>query len=252
MKYIILLLLLTGCNEATSNLTIDFIDVGQGDATLIQQDEYSILIDCGQPETNLINFLNNNLNESTIDLLIATHPDWDHIGGCPSVYNNFKVETTWHPGINKYTKTYKEFKQVAYNLNKVKKGENIKLKDIKLTILSPENIYESANDNSLVSLIEFSNFQMLIMGDCEHECENNIYQEADVLRVGHHGSNSSSSEDFVTTVDPYISIISVGENDYGHPHQEALNNFQNTQVLRTDKVGTITIEVEKDGKFYVL
>lgn len=236
MKQILLLiLLLTACSNqmpnATSEMFIDFIDIGQGDATLIQEDDQAILIDCGPPNTNLIEFLNKYLNNKEIELLIITHADLDHIGGCQAVYDNFEIKETWE---------------------KQKKGKIKTFKDIKLELLSPDLDYGNKNDNSLVTLITFSNFQALVMGDCAEKCEKNINQEADVLRTGHHGSKTSTSKTFLLNTKPQLAIISVGNNTYGHPHQKVLNNLKSIPTLRTDLHKTITIKVEKNGIFGVL
>lgn len=270
---LLLIILLIGCTTDTTTinqskinlegeiLEVHFIDIGQGDSTYIKYPNgKNLLIDGGSKSKAeiLINYLNNQGIEE-IDTIIATHPHEDHIGSLPEVIRNFKVNNMYLPKKTSNTNIFEELllevKKNKISLKEGKKDLNLlKENNFSVDLLWPDGDYKNTNNNSIVTKITYGNIKTLIMADAEKEVEkalgndkNNI--KADILRVGHHGSNTSSTLDFLKKVNPKYSIISVGEgNKYGHPDMEAMENLKEikTEVLRTDRDGNIVFYI--DGK----
>jgi competence protein ComEC len=245
-----------------NNLLVNFIDVGQGDSTLIEfPNGETCLIDGGPRSSSedLINFLKTRKIEK-IDYLIGTHPHEDHIGGLPEVLKNFKVEKVYLPNKTANTVIFEDLlKEIEKNDLKIivgKSGLNIADRDgIKFDIIAPNNEnYPNTNNYSIVTKIVYKDFSLLVTGDAERESELEMVErgydlKSKVLKVGHHGSSTSSTSEFLEKVNPDYSIISLGkDNSYGHPHKEVLERLKqiNTKVLRTDELGTIVIKT--DGK----
>ncbi|NLZ34900.1 MAG: MBL fold metallo-hydrolase [Clostridiales bacterium] len=264
-----LLIYLTSCNSSAKDtfdinnsfkdekvLKIHFIDVGQGDATLIELHGYNILIDAGPNSSarNLISYLKE-INIKSIDYIIATHPDEDHIGGMDEVLRNFKVKILYAPKVIKNTEAFnsmiKELKNKNLKINVPYKDMKLDLgEESNLTFLTPIE-YGGDNDNnlSLVAKINFKEISAIFMADCETEVERQLLKdshtlEANIIKLGHHGSKSSTSTAFLKKVDPDYAIISCGKNNkYGHPHKETIDKLDNLNIkyFRTDIDGNITI-----------
>lgn len=233
-------------------LKVHFLDVGQGDCTLISIDGHYLLIDAGDNNkgTAVQNYLQKQGVEY-IDYFILTHPDADHIGGADVIITKFDVGMVIMPDCEKDTATYRdvvsamEYRYIAPTYPVV--GTEYSLGDASFVILAPQNSYEDVNANSVVIKLTYGEDSFLFVGDCEEEEENEILESgqdisADVLKVGHHGSKSSSGEEFVSAVSPTYAVISCGEgNEYGHPHAKTLNTLRAAGVLlyRTDEQGTI-------------
>lgn len=246
-------------NEVTEELTIHFIDVGQGDCTLIICGEDAMLIDAGDNDqgTKIQNYLQKQ-NIETLKYVICTHPDSDHIGGMDVILYKFSCETVFMTEEEKDTKTYREvadtLKEKDYKKTVPVVGETYLLGDAEFTILGPAQIMEESNNNSIAILLTHGENKFLFTGDAEEEEELTLLQsgipiEADVYKAGHHGSRTSSCKEFLEAVSPQYAVISCGEgNSYGHPHAEPLNNFRamGIQVFRTDEQGSIV--VSSDGK----
>ncbi len=249
-------------NNVSGNLPgieIHYIDVGQGDATLIKVDGHAMLIDAGNNSkgTYVQSYL---MKEgiSTLDYVIGTHPDADHIGGIDVVIYNFDCDTIIMPDCEKDTKTYDDviqtMKNKNYSLTYPKVGTTYKLGDAEFTIIAPNKNYSNANDNSVGIILKYGNNKFLFTGDAEEQSEqdminNGIDISADVYKAAHHGSRTASSESFMKKVNPKYVVISAGEgNSYGHPHSEILNycRMHNIEVYRTDEMGTIILK--SDGK----
>ncbi len=240
------------------NLTIHFIDVGQGDSTLLEIEDFTMLIDCGDKNhgDGVVNYLKEK-NISELDILVATHADADHIGGCSQVLQQISTAIVWDNGQEKDTKTYEGFIELAKqkDLKIIDKGDNIKIPNGYIIALNPDqqNLFSDFNQNSIVLLIIYGKQKFLLTGDCEEECEQRLtkYQiSSQMLKAGHHGSKTSSSQAFSDRVYPQIAIISVGKNNrYGHPHQDVLDRLGQSKinVLRTDKEGTITITTNSES-----
>lgn len=246
-------------NETKDELTIHFIDVGQGDCTLIICGGDAMLIDAGDNDqgTKIQNYLQKQ-NIETLKYVICTHPDSDHIGGMDVILYKFSSETVFMTEEEKDTKTYREvadtLKVKDYKKTLPVVGETYLLGDAEFTILGPAQITEESNNNSIAILLTHGENKFLFTGDAEEEEELAFLQseipiEADVYKAGHHGSSTSSCKEFLEAVSPQYAVISCGEgNSYGHPHAEPLNNFRamGIQVFRTDEQGSIV--VSSDGK----
>ena len=216
---------------AVSEMTVHYLDVGQGDCVLVSCDGESMLIDAGDNNqgTKIQNYLRKQ-GVTKLKYAVGTHPDAD---------------------VSKNTATYRDvvdtMKQKGYRNTVPEPGDSFQLGDAVCTVLGPEESYEDANNNSIVLKVEHGENSFLFMGDAEAEAEADILSggadvEADVLKVGHHGSRSSSSQKFLKAVDPAYAVISCGEdNSYGHPHAETLNNLRamGVDVFRSDEQGTI-------------
>lgn len=238
--------------EKTSELQVHFIDVGQGDSTLIICDSETMLIDAGDNDqgTKVQNYLQKQGVES-LKYVICTHPDSDHIGGMDVILYKFKCETIFMTDEEKDTNTYRDvidtMKNKGYKNTLPVVGEQYSLGDAEFAILAPTQMYSDSNNNSIVIILTHGNNKFLFTGDAESEEESDILNsdisiDADVYKVGHHGSGSSSSIDFLNAVSPTYTVISCAEgNSYGHPHAETLNNLREmgVQVFRTDEQGSI-------------
>ncbi len=240
-------------------MEVHFINVGQGDATLIKCGEQSMLIDTADDSkgTAIQNYLNKQ-NVKTLDYLILTHPDADHIGGAPVVITKFEIKKVFMSNFEKDNKTYQKLiqaldnKRLKYETPEV--GSQYTLGTAVITILAPNKKYDNPNDASIALIVQNGNNKFLFTGDAGEDAENDILSNyfdisADVYQVGHHGSKSSSSRDFIKAVNPTYAVISCAENNsYGHPHAETLNTLRvyGIKVYRTDEEGTIV--ATSDGK----
>lgn len=241
------------------NLEIHYIDVGQGDATLVKCGNSSMLIDAGDDSkgTLIQNYLQKQKVEK-LDYLILTHPDSDHIGGAPVIITKFDINKVFVSNYEKDNRTYQKLiealdnKHLKYTTPKV--GSQYSLGTAKIIILAPNDEYDNPNDSSIALLIQNGENTFLFTGDASEKAENDILSNnidisADVYKVGHHGSKYSTSKDFFEAVNPTCAVISCSEdNQYGHPHAETLNTFRmnGVKVYRTDEDGTII--AVSDGK----
>lgn len=236
---------------AEEDLLIDFIDVGQADSILIRDQDTVMLIDAGTNEAGetVVSYLEN-LGITKIDYLIGTHPHEDHIGGLDDVINNFEIGQIYMPQIETTTKTFEDVLEAIENKNLTvtspSKGDEIELSQAVATFMTEPILDEdNLNLSSLVIRLEFGNNSFLFMGDAEEENEESIsWLKTDVLKVGHHGSSTSSSESFLEQVQPQYAIIMAGkDNSYGLPTQETLNKLSSigSQIYRTDEDGTIQL-----------
>ncbi|CEK37068.1 ComEC/Rec2 family competence protein [Paraclostridium sordellii] len=250
----IIITLLVGCGKKDL-LSIHIIDVGQGDSILIQTPKNTnILVDGGNEDSSLIisKFIKSK-KAKNLDLVIATHPDTDHIGSLDTVINKFKVSKLYLPNKNTNNDSYYNLIQ-ACNKKNIKpqylsKGDIINLEDnLKLTILNPSYTHEDSNSNSIVFKLDYKDKSFLFTGDATKENEiemiNNFnLNDIDFLKVAHHGSKNSSTEEFLKSTTPDVAAISCGyDNTYGHPHKDTLLRLAqvNTKVYRTDKQGHIS------------
>lgn len=240
---------------AQEDLLIDFIDVGQADSILIRNQDKVMLIDAGTNEAGetVVNYLKN-LGIKKIDYLIGTHPHEDHIGGLDDVINNFDIGQIYMPKIETTTKTFEDVLEAIENKNLTitapNKGDKIELgQAVGEFMTEPILDEDNLNVSSLVLRLEFGNTSYLFMGDAEEENEETIrWPKTDVLKVGHHGSSTSSSESFLEQVQPKYAIIMAGkDNSYGLPTQETINKLSNigSEIYRTDEDGTI--QMTSDG-----
>ncbi len=242
-------------NEATGTLKVHFIDVGQADAILIQfPSGQNMLIDAGNnSDGNLVvKYLKKN-GVKKLDHVIGTHPHEDHIGGLDVAVKNFNVSKVYLPRVTHTTKTYEDLlmaiKNKGLKVTEAKGGVKLDVgMEVTAELLAPNSTgYEELNNYSAVLRLSFGNTSFLFTGDAEDVSETEMLRagyilKANVLKVGHHGSSSSTSSAFLKAVSPKYAVICVGEgNDYGHPHSEILNNLATAgiEVFRTDQQGTI-------------
>lgn len=248
-KFIFLILIFYLYNYYLFVPRIYFLDVGQGDSALIRYKNKNIIIDTGgsydyDNSDNLINFYKS-IGAKKINDMYISHGDLDHIGNAYNIKNKFKVDNIY---INKYKKTKLE-KELCKNNCKIV-GEGYK-KD-KILVLNPNYDMNNENDNSLVLYILINNNSILFMGDSSKKVEDRLINDydigkIDILKVGHHGSNTSSSKAFIKSIKPKFSIISVGKNNrYGHPNKGVLDILEDSKVYRTDKYGSIMFKIRKN------
>ena len=241
-----------------SNGYIYFFDVGQGDSSLIISPYRKdvILIDTGGSSNynvsdNVISFMKS-VGIKSIDLLILSHGDYDHMGEAINLVENFKAD--------KVVFNCGSYNDLEQELIKVLSKKNIKyyscikelnIDDNKLYFLNNKD-YGNENDNSSVIYTEFNNYKFLFMGDAGVEVEEDLIEkynlyDIDVLKVGHHGSKTSSSKEFIDEVNPKYSIISVGKNNrYGHPNDVVLDNLEDSKIYRTDQDGSVMFKIKKN------
>lgn len=232
-------------NLDNDKLNIIFFYVGQADCTLIKLNDDVMLIDAGNNADgkNVVSFLQTK-NITHIDYLVGTHADEDHIGGLDDVINNLDIENVLIPTVGKNGTDYKNVVEDCENKNIPLKnptmGDTFELDGSNFEIMSAmEEEGTSDNNSSLVINLSYNETNYLFMGDAETEVENSrSWEKANVLKVGHHGSNSSSSEKFLNQVKPDYSIIEVGkDNSYNLPSDKAIKRLEDcgSKVLRTDK-----------------
>ena len=245
--------------QTDANFAVHFVDVGQGDCTLVESNGEYLLIDAGENghETEVLNYLRS-MNIEKLDYIIVTHQHSDHIGGMPEVLAEFECDNLIMPRLTKAqtltNSTYKAFlKAVESSEAKVisaKPGLSYALGGATFEILGPvTDDAEDINSMSAVTKITYGESSFLITGDAETEEEleiidNGAELDCDVLRAGHHGSSTSSCKDFLNAVTPEICVISCGaDNDYGHPHDKAVNRIKKhtEEIYRTDICGSIVM-----------
>lgn len=237
--------------QSDSRLQVHYIDVGQGDATLISCDGHFMLIDAGKNDKGsaVCDYLKYQ-GITKLDYVIGTHPDADHIGGLDVVIRQFDCGKVFLSAEKKDTVTYRDvlnaIKEKGYPSVSPSVGSSFTLGSATFTIVGPSKSAKDANDSSIAFVLHYGKNSFYFEGDAQEEEENSIVATgipitADVYKIGHHGSNTSTSDRMLDAVNPSYAVISVGENSYGHPNAEVLNKLRakGIQLFRTDEQGTI-------------
>lgn len=242
---------------ANAGLEIHYIDVGQGDATLIMCGEEAMLIDGGgnDMEDRIRRYLKK-MEIKELAYVVGTHPDADHIGGLDEVISVFDCKQVIMPDIQRDNATYQDvmdairYRRPAQITAKV--GDSYSLGEATFTIVAPEGTYEEQNNYSVGILLTYGNTKFLFIGDAEGPAEEQMLKsgltlQADVLKIGHHGSGDSTSQTFLEAVNPDYAVISCGlGNDHGHPHARVLNLLKKRDIsmYRTDLQGNIILQTD--------
>ena len=262
-------LLLAGCapipqesGTPAEDLNIHFIDVGQADCILLEQGGAYLLVDGGNKADGqlVVSYLEQQ-GVQELTAVVCTHAHEDHVGGLPSVLAVYPTAAVYAPTNTYASNIFDKFvyytDQQGLEITIPQPGDTIGFGDTEVTVMGPTKSYPDANNTSIVLLVRYGQTAFLLTGDMETEAENDMLDfwgektdwQVDLLKVGHHGSNSSSGYRLLYETEPDYGVISVGEgNTYGHPHKEPMERFRASEVtvLRTDKLGTIL--AHSDGK----
>ncbi len=250
-----------------ADVVLHMIDVGQGDAVFIDNGDNDILIDAGTGESapTLLEYLEA-IGTQRIEYAFFSHPHEDHIGGGDDVITHFDVENVVMPKHPEDTACYRNLMDVIdkreCELTYALSGDEFTAGDVKVEILSPDKGYKTddANHISLIMKVSYGEIDIMFTGDAEESNESYVLRrypeklDCEILKVGHHGSSSSSTEDFLAAVTPEIALISLGEgNQYGHPHREALLRLNSyvDELHRTDREGDLVIGMTRDKYWFV-
>ena len=238
--------------DELKGLKISYLDVGQADSILIETGNESMLIDAGNNAdgNGIVEYLKSQ-DITKLKYVVGTHAHEDHIGGMDDIINNFQIEHFYMPDVLTTTKTFEdvldalESKQVRFETPNI--DDKFNLGEAVITVIFVGNDDKNLNNSSIVLKLKYKNAEFLFMGDLEKSIEKQLLNKdikVDILKVGHHGSDSSSSKEFIEKVKPSMSIISVGKNNkYNHPKNSTIEllNKNNSRVLRTDELGTIIV-----------
>ncbi|MGB5946215.1 MBL fold metallo-hydrolase [Paenisporosarcina sp.] len=253
-------------NEKLEGLEVHYIDVGQGDATLLKYshegEEYRVLIDTGNwNSSSTVNYLLSQ-KVSNIDIVVGTHPHADHIGQIDKIINTFDVEEVWLSGNSSNSQVFNRMldaidaKDVGYL--EPKAGEVYDIGPMVIEVLNPTGANGDVQNDSVSLRITYGDIVFLFTGDTEEEGERKMISsgqnlKADIFQMGHHGSKTSNTTDFLNKVNPKVAIISVGENNqYGHPHDEVVNRVKDKGIDLYSTHINGTIIVKTDGKTYMV
>lgn len=247
-------------SEAAMNLTVHYLDIGQGDSIFLElPDSHTMLIDAADKNygEGIVEYINN-CGYSKIDYLIATHPHADHIGSMQYVVENMDIGSVYMPKVSATTNTYE-------NLLTAISDKGLKIKSatagmsiidengLTIDVVAPLTIDEdNLNNCSIILKLTYKNNSFLFTGDAEEEELETITADiyADVLKVGHHGSETSTTEEFLTLVNPSIAVISVGkDNEYDHPHKSTMTYLEDfgCEIYRTDEDKTVIVSSDGDN-----
>jgi competence protein ComEC len=247
--------------SSSGGLKVYFLDVGQGDSEIVVADGKAMLIDAGTNASTTVLLRDiKRLGITGFDVVVGTHPHEDHIGGMDRVINQFAIGTIYMPKVSATTKTFTDFltaiKNKGLTVTTPVLGSSFTLGSANCTILAPSAVPgDDLNDASIVIKVTYGNTSFLFAADAETQSESAMLLEAnilkaDVLKVAHHGSSSSTASDFLEAVSPKYAVIEVGAgNDYGYPHQATMRRLAaaGVKVYRTDFNGTVT--ATSDGSF---
>ncbi|GAB3794339.1 ComEC/Rec2 family competence protein [Virgibacillus kimchii] len=229
-----------GDQTPSGELEVHYIDAGQADATLFlyadEEDSYTILYDTGDWQRNdVVNYLSL-MDVSSIDLVIASHPDADHIGQLAEIVSTFEVGEVWMSGNESSSQTFQRSIEAILaseaDYHEPRTGEEFSIGPMEITVLYPENITGKSNEESVALHFSYGSHDFILTGDAGKREERQMVQHAGdlsatVLQLGHHGSNTSTDPAFLEAIDPEVAIYSAGkDNSYGHPHAEVVTLVQ--------------------------
>ncbi len=255
-----IVLILLGGTLFAENLRVQFIDVGQGDAILLQTDDHAVLVDAGQYQ-DAADYLGEH-GVDLLDLAIATHGHADHVGGFPAVFETVQVRELWYNGQEHPTLTFERFLDAVLaseaEYREPARGDRAEFGNLAIEVLHPEGSaadYDGhLHDKNIVVRATYHEFSVMLTGDAEAELELELIEledmvlESVVLKLGHHGSSTSSSREFLAAVSPAVVVYQAGEdNPYGHPHAEVITRIEETtqaEIYGTDVHGTVVIETD--------
>ncbi len=240
-------------------MTVAFLNIGQGDSIFIESPSGNQILIDGGPDRSVLQEISKVIPfyDRNIDLVLATHPDADHIGGLVDVLARYKVGLFMEPGTESDTSIYKELETRIQKINKIEARQGMvvdlgsgAMLEILFPVLDPRGM--ETNNSSIVARLVYGESEFLLTGDSPLNIEDYLVNsgvdlDSDVLKAGHHGSKTSTSETFVKAVDPEYAVISAGkDNRYGHPHQEVLNILEknNVKVLNTATEGRIIFKTD--------
>lgn len=239
--------------DAQAQIAVHFVDVGQGDCAVVETPDGNILIDAGtkQSEAAIKRYIDD-LGITEFAYAIFTHPHADHIGSAAALVEAYPMDCIVMPDAESTSKTFEELvaaiEQSDARVVEGKAGKQLTLGALTIDLLAPCRAYDDLNNMSIVALLTYGEGTFLFTGDAEAVSEADMLENGvpacDILKVGHHGSSTSSGEAFIAAVSPQLAVISVGEgNTYGHPHASTLERLaaHGAQVLRTDLSGSITV-----------
>ncbi|MRX71625.1 MBL fold metallo-hydrolase [Bacillus lacus] len=251
--------------SASANLQVHYIDVGQGDAMLLKlPNGQNMVIDAGDNQygQSVVNYIKNQ-GVSHIDYVVGTHPHADHIGGLDDVIKSFSIGKIYMPSQTSTSQTYLDVINAinAKKLTITRAAAGVSIinttvsgKTFQMFMTGPVKNYSNTNDNSAVIKAVYGSTSFLFTGDAEHAAETDMINagydlRANILKVGHHGSDTSTSTAFLNKVNPSASVISVGSNSYGHPTSSTINRLLNmgSKIYRTDMNGTVIITTSGSG-----
>lgn len=240
-------------------LTVHFIDVGQGDSILLDLGDTEVLIDGGEKSPGVVSYIDDYI-DGPLEVMVATHPHADHIGGLIAVLGAFDVDEIWLNGDTTTSQTYSQFMSAVNSegaeVFTARRGDTIQAGNLTFDVLNPANLSGTINNNSIVLSLSYGQVDFLFEGDAEQETEasmlaEDIVPDVDILKVGHHGSRTASSMQFLEATEPEYAIYMAGQgNSYGHPHQETITNLCEigAEIYGTDIHGTVIITT--DGVTY--
>ena len=243
--------------SVSGNLEIYYFNVGQADSTLIKEKDKVVLIDAGNNSDGelLSGYIKEDLDIEKIDMLVATHPHEDHIGGMDDIVDNFDIDSILMPDVTTNTETFNDLldsiekKELKITIPDI--GDKYDLNDMKFEVIYLGNDEDDLNNSSIILRLDYGNTSYLFTGDATSSVEKKILDKninVDVLKVAHHGSPYSTTAKFLNAVSPKYAVIEVGDNSYGHPSETILKRLEKNNVItyRTDEKGTI--KLTSDGK----
>ena len=262
---LIIIILTCSCSSNENSLLVDVIDVDQGDSILLKTpDNYTLLVDSGESDyfRNVMREIKKNRIRK-LDYVLGTHSDSDHIGSMEKIISNVPTDNLILSEDNDDKIELKSLINKAHKkrirILRASSGDRLQFgKFSKIYFLSPRRISKSdPNKNSLVFLLKYNHYNLMFTGDADSDNEKEILRNynlprVDFLKAGHHGSKTSSCDEFISHIKPKITAISCGQNNrYGHPHKNTIStlNKYKSKIYRTDKLGSIYFYFEKEGVF---